>query len=134
MYRLLDRKSNIIFEQDIKKRNNFIYRIYTETENVLKKKHFDAFYYQSDLWVQVHFQSLCILQSMKRIRLFDLFFNFFLMSHTLGSSITWTVLGHFIMPNLTPKNLTHDNKIFYLVFFSIFFLYSRLILTPNTHA
>ena len=122
MYRLLDRKSNIIFEQDIKKRNNFIYRICTETENVLKKKHFDAFYYQSDIWVQVHFQSLCILQSMKRIRLFDLFFNFFLMSNTFGSSIKWTVLGHFITPNFTPKNLTHDNK---KIFFFNFFFYTH---------
>ena len=44
-----------------------------------------------------------------------------------GSSVKWTVLAHFLTPNFTPKNLTHDNKIF---FFS--FVFS--ILTPNTHA
>ena len=27
------------------------------------------------------------------------------------SSIKWTILGHFLTPNFTPKNLTHDNKI-----------------------
>ena len=27
------------------------------------------------------------------------------------SSIKWTVLGHFLTPNFTPQNLTHDNKI-----------------------
>ena len=32
------------------------------------------------------------------------------------SSIKWTVLGHFLMPNFTPRILTHK------------------ILTPNTHA
>ena len=43
------------------------------------------------------------------------------------SSILWSVLEHFF----TPKNLTHDNKIFFL-FFYFFNFFS--ILTPNTHA
>ena len=50
------------------------------------------------------------------------------------SSIKWTVLGHFLALNFTPKNLMHGNKIFFIFLFFQFFLYLRLILTPNTHA
>ena len=41
------------------------------------------------------------------------------------SSIKWTVLGHFLTPNFTPKTLTHDNKIFVLFFYFFkFFFYT----------
>ena len=45
------------------------------------------------------------------------------LSPVIVSSIKWTVPGHFLTPNFTPKNLTHDNKIFF--FFFQFFFYTH---------
>ena len=45
--------------------------------------------------------------------------------------VKWSVLGHFLTPNFTPKNLTHDNKIFFYLFLHL--ILKPKILTPNTH-